>query len=137
MPTLEEWEQALSRPRLVRVESSQGLLQEVRQRHSKKDAKRQQNGQAIPPRKDNIKVVPAFDPTLDVPVIPAYLLHRLGVVTTPENLADICSTWAYFRYLWAFDIPFAGEASPTLRLSDAARSAGPDGSLLEIRVSPN
>ncbi len=124
MPTLDEWEQALSRPRLVRVESSQGLLQEVRQRHSKKDAKRQQSGQAIPPRKDNITVVPAFDPTLDVPVIPAYLLHRLGVVTTPqiENLADICSTWAYFRYLWAFDIPSAGEASPTLRLSDAARN---------------
>ncbi len=107
MPTLEEWEQALSRPRSVRVESSQGLLQEVRQRHSKKDAKRQQNGQEIPPRKDYITVVPAFDPILDVPVIPAYLLHRLGVVTTPqiENLADICSTWAYFRYCGRLTFP--------------------------------
>src|SRR5690606_35551700 len=31
----------------------------------------------------------------------------LGVVTTPpiDNLADICSTWAYYRYLWAFALP--------------------------------
>jgi len=45
------------------------------------------------------------------------------VVTTPavENLADICSTWAYLRYLWAFDIPAAGVVDPDLRLSDAAR----------------
>jgi hypothetical protein len=51
------------------------------------------------------------------------MLHRLGVVTTPavENLADICSTWAYFRYLWAFEIPSAGATNPLLRLSDAAR----------------
>jgi hypothetical protein len=45
-------------------------------------------------------------------------------VTTPaiENLADISSTWAYLRYLWAFDIPPAKTVNPLLRLSEAARN---------------
>jgi len=61
---------------------------------------------------------------LELPVVPTYMLLRLGVVTTPvvENLADICSTWAYFRYLWAFDIPAQGTIDPVLRLSEAARN---------------
>lgn len=123
MPTLEEWEQALSAPRRVHVESSPSLVEEVQQRHAKKDADRQQRGQPIPPRKNTLSEVSAFAPERDLQVVPAYMLHRLGVVTTPavENLADICSTWAYFRYLWAFEIPSAGATNPLLRLSDAAR----------------
>jgi hypothetical protein len=58
-----------------------------------------------------------------VEIIPAYMLNRLGVVTTPaiENLADLCSTWAYFRYLWAFESPSPNINKPVLRLSQAAR----------------
>ncbi|MGA9068859.1 MAG: hypothetical protein WB424_01305 [Terracidiphilus sp.] len=122
MPTLAEWEQALTVPRRVIVESSQNLVQQVQQRHARKDAQRKQ-GQPAPPRKNNLTVVQTFAPELAVPVVPAYLLHRLGVVTTPsvENLADISSTWAYLRYLWAFRIPEAGERNPLLRLSEEAR----------------
>jgi hypothetical protein len=123
MPTLEEWQQALAAPRRVVVESSSSLVEEVRQQHKKKDAKRQEAGQPIPPRKDTLAVVPVFSPEKSVDIIPAYMLNRLGVVTTPaiENLADICSTWAYFRYLWAFEIPPTIGTTPLLRLSQAAR----------------
>src|ERR1043166_4633629 len=123
MPTLEEWEQALAAPRRVLVESSLGLLEELRQRRKKNDAKLQQAGQQTPPRKDTLTVVPAFSPEKYLEIIPAYMLNRLGVVTTPaiENLADICSTWAYFRYLWAFEIPLPNVNKPILRLSQAAR----------------
>jgi hypothetical protein len=124
MPTLEEWEQALAAPRRVHVESSPGLLQEVQKRSARNDAKRQQGGKAIPARKNTLSVVAAFAPERVLEVIPAYILHRLGVVTTPavENLADICSTWAYIRYLWAFDIPAPGSVNAVLRLSNAAKN---------------
>jgi len=124
MPTLEEWQQALATPRYVYAVSSPELLQEIQQLHLKKDAERQQSGQTIPPRKNTLSEVAALAPTRQLPIVPAYMLHRLGVVTTPavENLADICSTWAYFRYLWAFDIPQAGTVNPLLRLSEAARN---------------
>lgn len=74
--------------------------------------------------KNALSEVPSFAPEVKLQVVPAYMLHRLGVVTTPaiENLADICSTWAYFRYLWAFDIPSPGTVNPVLRLSEAARN---------------
>ena len=123
MPTLEEWEQALASPRRVQVESSPSLLQEVSQRHVKKDAERQRDGKVIPPRKNVLSEVSVFAPQRELQIVPAYMLHRLGVVTTPavENLADICSTWAYFRYLWAFDIPSPASVNQVLRLSDAAR----------------
>lgn len=123
MPTLEEWEQALAAPRQVYVESSTDLIQEVHQQQAKKDAKRQKRGQQIPPRKSALSVAPAFAPEKYIEIVPAYMLHRLGVVTTPavENLADICSTWAYFRYLWAFEIPSPGTFAPPLRLSGAAK----------------
>jgi hypothetical protein len=124
MPTLEEWEQALATPRRVIVESSPKLLGEIAQRHQRKDAWRQQRGRPVPGRKDNLVAVAAFAPQRELEIVPAVLLHRLGVVTTPaiENLADICSTWAYLRYLWSFDIPAQNTVNPPLRLSEAARN---------------
>ena len=124
MPTLDEWEQALTTPRTVIVESSQALVQEVQQIHAAKDAKRVQDGDPIPPRKNNLAPVATFAPELQVPVVPAYLLERLGVVTTPliPNLADLCSTWARLRYLWAFEIPNPGAQAPRLKLSAEARN---------------
>lgn len=123
MPTLDEWEQAFVAPRQVRVESSDGLIEEIQERHQAKDAWRQERKKAVPPRKSLLTTVGPFAPERLIEVTPAYLMHRLGVVTTPpvENLADLCSTWAYFRYLWAFDIPTPGTLGP-LRLSDDARN---------------
>jgi len=122
MPSLEEWERALATPRRVRADSSQSLIDQVQRLHNAEDAKRQQQGKQIPPRKQNLTELAAFSPPRDIEVIPAYLLLRLGVVTTPpvENLADICSTWAHIRYLWAFQIPMPN-GSRSLRLSDEAR----------------
>src|SRR5437764_371850 len=124
MPTLQEWQQALTVPRQVRIESSPRLIAEVQQQQVRKDADRQGRGLSLPSRKTALSAVPVFAPQRDIPLIPAYLLHRLGVVTTPavENLADICSTWAYLRYLWAFEIPYPGTLNPALRLSDAAKN---------------
>jgi hypothetical protein len=124
MPTLQEWEQALTIRRRVYVESSPQLIQQVQQRLLKRETERQRQGKQILPRKDVITDVPFFAPQLEIQIEPLYLLQRLGVVTTPavENLADICSTWAYFRYLWAFEIPRPGTPNPTLRLSPAARN---------------
>jgi hypothetical protein len=123
MPTLQEWQQALTVPRQVRVESSPALIGQVQERQLRKNAERQRRGRPIPPSKTAIIPVAAFAPETVVPIAPAYLLHRLGVVTTPpvENLADICSTWAYLRYLWAFEIPPPGAVNAALCLSDAAR----------------
>jgi hypothetical protein len=123
MPTLEEWEQALAAPRQIYIESSPQLLMEVQERHTRKDETRRSRGQAIPPRKSALSLVPAFQPGRQLRLVPAYLLHRLGVVTTPpiENLTDLCSTWAYLRYLWAFEIPPIGTSDALLRLSREAR----------------
>src|SRR5690349_4488658 len=88
MPTLEEWQQALATPRYVYAVSSPGLLQEIQQLHAKKDLERQQSGKTIPPRKNTLSQVTALAPVRQLPIVPAYMLHRLGVVTTPavENL---------------------------------------------------
>src|SRR5215472_8772078 len=124
MPTLEEWENALATPRQIHVESSPHLLGEVQQRIASKEAERQKKGQTIPERKASLSTVAAFAPYQTLQIVPTYMLLRLGVVTTPpvDNLADICSTWAYLRYLWAFDIPASGMINPLLRLSDAAQN---------------
>lgn len=124
MPTLEEWERALVAPRRIAVESSPALVAEVNERHAKKDAKRHDAGQDVPARKGTLTPVDEFAPELVVEITPVHLLHRLGVATTPpiENLADICSGWAYLRYLWAFEVPLVGAAGHTpLRLSADAR----------------
>jgi len=96
----------------------------VEQRLLRRDADRQQRGKQVAPRKTILSHVLAFAPERDLQIIPLYLLQRLGVVTTPavENLADICSWWAYFRYLWAFDVPAPGTIGSSLRLSQEARN---------------
>jgi hypothetical protein len=124
MPSLFEWEQALTFPQRVTVESSDKLVDQVQQRRANLDEKLIAANKPVPARKANLQTVTAFTPQLEIQVAPVVLLHRLGVVTTPavENLVDICSSWAYLRYLWAFEVPPGRERVPRLRLSDAARS---------------
>src|SRR5215213_888070 len=124
MPTIQEWLNALTISRRVRVESSPALIQEIQQRQVRKQTERQQRGHPLPSQKLQLMTVSPFAPEAEIDVVPVHLLLRLGVVTTPavENLADICSTWACFRYLWAFDIPPPGFSNQSLRLSYAARN---------------
>jgi hypothetical protein len=123
MATIEEWVQALVTPQRVSVESSQQVLNEVEKRRAQKEALRKQKGQDLPDQKPTLSMVPPFVPELAIDIAPVSVLHRLGVVTTPpvENLADICSTWAYLRYIWAFELPIAGITN-YFRLSSAAKS---------------
>lgn len=113
MPTLKEWQDALWDPREVRVESSEALLSSIRTRRSRSQASSQAKG--------SLAIVKQCKGSRSIPVAPIQLLHRLGLVTTPvvPNLSDICSYWAYIRYLWAFAMP-DGTPSDALRLSDAA-----------------
>jgi hypothetical protein len=124
MPTLEEWRRALSEPRTIDVESSLQLINAVQAKHSSSDAQLLQAGKTPLHRKQNLTTVAPFTPMTQVQVVPAFLLHRLGVVTTPqvENLADLSAMWAYIRYLWAFDAPTSGTVGNLpLRLSEEAR----------------
>jgi hypothetical protein len=124
MPTLDEWQRALAEPRRVYIESSATLINAVQAKHTASDGQLAQTGKTPLPRKQNLTVVAPFSPSAQIDLVPAFLLNRLGVVTTPqvENLADLSAMWANLRYLWAFDIPMAGAAGTIpLRLSEEAK----------------
>jgi len=122
MPTLEEWVAALAQERLVALESSPALIAEIQARQATYDAALKANGKQPPARKPQVVRAPGVPALSDIRVAPLHLLHRLGVVTTPAipNLADICSTWAQYRYLWAFELP-NGQLDDRLRLSAPAK----------------
>jgi hypothetical protein len=121
MPTLDEWERALHSPRLVSIDSSPQLITDIQQRQVQQDARLAAQGR--PPAQRKPHLTPVSGLPLEVLIEPVQLLHRMGVVTTPavENLADVCSWWAYIRYLWAFEFP-SGHARDRLRLSQPALS---------------
>ena len=113
MPSAEQWRDALLVPRELTIESSSELLSAIRKKQIRKGT--------MSRAKRSLTAVDQFEPSRKVSVAPIQLLHKLGVVTTPiiPNLTDICSTWAYIRYLWAFEIP-NGSPKERLRLSAAA-----------------
>ena len=121
MLTRQQWMNALATPRSVTIESSQELLASVQAKQAQQNERLQAKSRPPALRKGPLAVVAQFAPSLRVPLKPIHLLHRLGVITTPvvPNLADISSTWAYIRYLWAFELP-DGTPNDPLRLSDAA-----------------
>jgi hypothetical protein len=122
MPTLDQWVAALSQERLVTLESSPALIADIQARQAAHDAALQAKGKQPQARKPQVTSAPNVPALSDIRVAPIHLLHRLGVVTTPAipNLADICSTWAQYRYLWAFELP-DGTPGDRLRLSLPAR----------------
>jgi hypothetical protein len=122
MPTLNQWVTALSQRRLVTLESSPALIADIQTRQIAHDAVLQAKGKLPLARKPQVVSAPNVPALSDIRVAPIHLLHRLGVVTTPAipNLADICSTWAQYRYLWAFELP-DGTPDDRLRLSVPAR----------------
>lgn len=112
MPTLEAWQNALTYPRNVIVDSSQELADQVNNRPTSSSFE------------GDPKVATClglFSLPRMVEIIPADLLYSIGRITTPriDNLADLCSTWARIRYLWAFNPDCE---STELRLSDEAKT---------------
>ena len=66
------------------------------------------------------KSLPLFNPSIEIEFRLVEMLFSLGRIVTPRigNLADLCSTWAILRYIWAFDSDLT--SSKKLRLSDIA-----------------
>ena len=119
MPTAQQWKDALSVPRQVHVESSAALVTAVQ---AKQQARaRWLQARALSNNAKTPATFPPFSPSKDILVRPIDLLHSIGLTTTPPvaNLVDICSWWAYYRYLWAFALP--GRRTSTLRLSAEAK----------------
>ena len=111
MPTLSEWEQALTVLRRVTIDSTDDLARAV----NRKPQSRSFMG--IPKQAASM---PEFSPPRQVQITTADLLLSIGYITTPriDNLVDLCSTWAKLRYIWAFD----PEPLPSnLRLSEEAQ----------------
>lgn len=67
-------------------------------------------------------VVPQFDPFVSSTLSPIELLHSVGRATTPitTNLADLSSTWAMTRYVWAFEPVTTSYVNP-LKMSGVAQ----------------
>ena len=114
MPTLQEWQQALETQRRIYVDSTQDLANRV---NALRATKKFERDGGIP--KTAIGS-PEFDPPRDILVAPAEFLAALGRITTPqiENLADLSSTWAKIRYIWAIQPSRAGTK---MRLSRDAK----------------
>ncbi len=95
MPTRQEWQRALSFSRRLRVNSTQDLADRVNALPKSK---------SFTGRPKRAMGAPEFSPARRIQITPAELLFHVGRVTAPkiDNLADLCSTWARIRYLWAF-----------------------------------
>lgn len=91
------WITSLCNEKYAILDSSTDLVQEI----EKRQQKRQQEGYTGPAKTP--KIVPGL--TGQVKVKPIDLLHSIGRITTPivPILPDLSSTWAFYRYIWAFD----------------------------------
>ncbi len=114
MPTLQEWQQALDTPRAILIDSTQQLADQINMLGG--TSKFTSEG-GIPKTAVGAS---EFDPPQNIQVAPVEILSSLGRITTPkiDNLADISSTWARIRYLWAFE---PTPANTTMQLSRIAK----------------
>jgi len=122
MPTVQEYLNALFRNYSIEVISSDDLLDGVRRKQHLRAQEFIRQRKAPIPMKVQLRKIPMFDPALTMQIKSILLLHAIGRVTTPAvpNLADISSTWAIIRYIWAFDME-DGYRNPPLILSNTAR----------------
>ena len=104
MPTLQEWQQALEVPRTIYVDSTQELADQV---NALPATEKFQREGGVPKAAIGS---PEFDPPREILVTPLEILTSLGRITTPqiENLADLSSTWAKIRYIWAIEPSISG-----------------------------
>jgi len=121
LPTLNDWLNTLVADRGMKIISSSDLVNKVQRKQSRRSQDFVDQMKPPPPMKDNLTPVSMFDPSKTVYIQPISLLHSIGRITTPPvpNLADLSSTWAIIRYIWAFE-PLHGIRRPLL-LSDIAR----------------
>jgi hypothetical protein len=95
MPSLQEWLDALTVEKNIRVDASQRLADDIKNlppsRSFLGQAKNAQSPQIVPSQR--------------IKVTAADLLLVLGRITTPriQNLVYLSGLWAYIRYIWAFD----------------------------------
>ena len=110
MPTFEDWENALREPRYVYIDSTDNLASIINSKP---------NSLSFSGLPKVARGVSEFSPPRPIAITVGELLLYLGRITTPRigNLADLCSTWAKLRYIWAFR-PDRG--SSRLRLSNEA-----------------
>lgn len=106
----------------VDVESSSKLISDIQQRQVARTQQRVARGLSALPTKAAVVPIPMFQPVKTIWLKPFALLHSIGRITTPQvpNFAYLSSTWAIYRYIWAFDIYGNGTGLP-LRLADTAR----------------
>ena len=119
---MREYSNALFRNYSIEVISSDDLLDGVHwKQHLRVQEFIRQRKTPIP-MKVQLTKIPMFDPVLRIQIKPILLLHAIGRITTPAvpNLADISSTWAIIRYIWAFNME-DGYRNPPLILSNMAR----------------
>lgn len=105
MPTLNDWLNTLLTGREIEIISSPDLVNKVQRKQSRRSQGFVDQGKAPPPMKGRPTPVFIFNPSATVYIQPISLLHSIGRITTPPvpNLADLSSTWAIIRYLWAFE----------------------------------
>jgi hypothetical protein len=122
MPTVAQWQQALSREYGLNVESSTTLFDDVRLQQQRRNRKRRESGRK-PSATKNLIPWPPSGRQQTILIRPIDLLHILGRITTPPvtELIDLSSTWAEIRYLWAFMPNFDGHKTRALRLSSAVK----------------
>lgn len=112
-PATSVWINGLVQTKTLKVESSDELVADLQERQ----LIRAQNGYAGLSKTP--VVVQKFYPSIKSTLQPASLLHLIGLATTPPvpNLADLSSTWALYRYAWAF-----AHSDPQLCLSQTAKN---------------
>jgi hypothetical protein len=119
MPVPAQWIAALMANHRINVYSTDTLITSV---IAKRNARIAQFPVGAAPLMKPLAKVTRFDPGRTATFKLIDLLLAIGEITTPPvpNFADISSTWAVLRYVWAFDIPPAGTVG-RLKLSQTAR----------------
>jgi hypothetical protein len=123
MPTVTQWQQALTRQYQLRVESSSALCADVNSVQQRRALEKRRSGKrpllAKPPTP-----WPAGSQSHPMMIRPVDMLHVLGRITTPPitELIDLSSTWAEIRYLWAFVPNFDPNRLRALRLNPTVKA---------------
>lgn len=119
MPLPAQWIAALTANHQINVYSTDALINSV---VAKRNDRLAQYPAGAAPLMKPLARVPRFNPGRTATLKLIDLLLAVGEITTPPvpNFADISSTWAVWRYVWAFDVPPQGTLGQ-LRLSQTAR----------------
>lgn len=123
MPTVTQWQQALTRQYQLRVESSPALCSEVSSVQQRRAREKRGFGKR-PLRAKPPTPWPVGGQSQTIMIRPVDMLHALGRITTPPvtELIDLSSTWAEIRYLWAFVPNFDSNRLRALRLNPTVKA---------------